>query len=133
MQQANGSAGYRVLVVDDEEPVLRLMTEILSERGWTIEAFSSPVRALERAKRQRFDVLVLDLYMPELPGMLFHAKLSVFDSILAKHTLFVTGHFSREELRQDLEKNAAVLLKPFEPSELAATVERLLPARPRAA
>jgi CheY-like chemotaxis protein len=122
---------YRILVVDDEQPVLDLMAEILGQRGWTIEAFDSPQRALRRTKMQRFDALVLDLYMPELPGMLFHAKLSLTDPQLSQRTLFVTGHFSRDELRRDLEGRAVVLLKPFEPAELVSNVERLLPPHPR--
>ena len=123
--------GYQILVVDDEQAVLELMVEILETSGWTVEGHTSPVEALRRVKLKPFDALIVDLYMPGLPGMLLHAKLKVIDSELARRTMFVTGHFSREELRCDLEASATVLLKPFEPHELTQAVEQILPARPR--
>ena len=122
---------FRILVVDDEDCILELVAEILGRVGWSVETCPSPVKALRRARQGHYDALVLDLYMPELPGMLFHAKLKVFDPELARHTLFVTGHFSREELKRDLVENAAVLLKPFKPALLIEFVNRALPSEPR--
>ena len=122
---------FRILVVDDEPNVLDLMAETLAGIGWTVERDVSPVSALDLAKRRRFDALVLDLYMPELPGMLFHAKLRVYDPELAERTVFVTGYFSRQELRADLEIAAKVLMKPFEPEALVEMVKEVLPPRPR--
>lgn len=117
--------------MDDEKPILDLMTEVLGASGWKVEAFSSPLEALNRAKRNKFDALILDVYMPELPGMLFHAKLKIFDRELAGRTVFVSGHFSRDELRRDLEKSAILLPKPFSPSQLVELVGKLLPQSPR--
>ena len=128
---APAPAQFRLLVVDDEDCILELVAEILGREGWTVETCSSPVKALRLARLGRYDALILDLYMPELPGMLFHAKLKVFDPELARRTLFVTGHFSREELKRDLVENAAVLMKPFKPALLVEFVSRALPAEPR--
>lgn len=76
--QAPESA-FHILVVDDEVSVLEVMAEILEGAGWTVDAISSAAAALQRVKRTRYDALVVDLYMPELPGLLLHSKLKFID------------------------------------------------------
>jgi CheY-like chemotaxis protein len=122
---------FHIVVVDDEKPVLDLMADILEDSGWTVTPFGSPVDALDRMKKKRFDALVLDLYMPDMPGMLLHAKLKVLDPELAKRTVFVTGHFSRDQLKRDLEDSAHLLMKPFLPKDLVGMVSQVLPDSPR--
>lgn len=129
--EAASTPRFRLLVVDDERDVLDLMTDVLEMAGWEVTSCTSPLAAFERVKRNRFDALVLDVYMPELPGMLLHAKVKVLDRELAQRTVFVSGHFSRDELKKDLEKNAILLQKPFQPQDLVATIERVLPSSPR--
>src|SRR5438093_5269270 len=92
-------SGYRILIVDDERPVLELMDEILSLAGYQTLSLASPLEALSKARIQKFDALVLDLYMPEMSGMLLHAKIRVFDPELATRTVFVSGYIGRDELR----------------------------------
>jgi DNA-binding NtrC family response regulator len=130
-QARRQSSDFRILIVDDEKSVLDLMSDILRECGWTVEAHDSPIHALERAKRARYDALLLDLYMPELPGLLLHAKIKVVDPELAYRTVFVTGHFSREELRKEMTESALVVMKPFNPAEFVGMVSRVLPEVPR--
>jgi DNA-binding NtrC family response regulator len=126
----SGSDKFHILVVDDEKPVLDLMADILEEAGMRVQTTDSPLEALRIIKLHKFDAMVLDVYMPDLPGMLLHAKLKLIDPDLAKRTIFVSGHFSREELRADLEKSAFFLPKPFHPSALLETVRKVLPPKP---
>src|SRR5499426_4304207 len=60
----------RVLVVDDEEPLVRLATETLEELGYVPLGFTSSTAALEaiRADPQRFDALITDERMPGMTG-----------------------------------------------------------------
>jgi len=122
---------FHVLVVDDEKPILDLVTEILNNEGWEVQATTSPLDALQIVKLHKFDALVLDVYMPELPGMLFHAKLKLLDPDLARRTVFVSGHFNRDDLREHLEQSAQFLPKPFEPEALVSTLHKVLPDKVR--
>ncbi len=117
--------------MDDEPAVLQVLKDMLTAMGYEPVAVASPSEALQKAKRQRFDALVLDLYMPEMSGMLFHAKLRVFDPELAEHTVFISGYVSRDELRSHLASTAAFLEKPFRAQDFAQLVRKVLPARPR--
>jgi len=128
-----GSANdFRIVVVDDEVPVLEVMAEMLEGAGWTVDAFSNPAEAIQRIKRTRYDALVLDLYMPEIPGLLLHSKLKFIDRELWSRTVFVSGHFSTEELRRSLEGTPRFVPKPFKSEALVGIVGMALPEVPRA-
>lgn len=122
---------FRILVVDDEIPVLDVMAEILSAAGWTVDATASPTEALERIRRTRYDALVVDLSMPELPGLLLHAKVKVADRELHARTVFVSGHFGSDDLRRELEGSPWFVPKPFRAEALIGMVGMALPEIPR--
>lgn len=123
---------FRILVVDDEIPVLEVMAEMLEGAGWKVDAFSNAADAMRQVKRTRYDVLVLDLYMPDLPGLLLHSKLKFIDRELWGRTVFVSGHFSTDELRRSLEGTPRFVPKPFKAETLVGIVGLALPAVPRA-
>jgi len=122
---------FHILVVDDEIPVLEVMAEMLEAAGWKVDAFSNAAEALLRIKRTRYDALVLDLYMPDLPGLLLHSKLKFIDRELWGRTVFVSGHFSTEDLRRSLEGSPRFVPKPFKSEALVGIVGLALPAVPR--
>ena len=124
-------AGYRVLIVDDEPSVLQLVDEILKGEGFQTLALASPVEALKKARIQTFDALILDLYMPEMSGMLFHAKLRVFDQELATRTVFISGYIARDELRKHIQTTPNFLEKPFRTEDFLKMVGGVLPGKPR--
>jgi CheY-like chemotaxis protein len=128
-----GSASeFRILVVDDEISVLEVMAEMLEGAGWKVDAISNGAEAIQRVKRTRYDVLVLDLYMPDIPGLLLHSKLKFIDRELWKRTVFVSGHFSTEDLRRSLEGTPRFVPKPFKSEALVGIVAMALPEVPRA-
>jgi len=123
---------FHILVVDDEVPVLEVMADMLEGAGWRVDATPSAAEALKRVKRTRYDALVVDLYMPELPGLLLHSKLKFIDRELWTRTVFVSGHFSTEELRKSLEGTPRFVPKPFKSEALVGIVGMALPQVPRA-
>ena len=116
--------------MDDEIPVLEVMAEMLATAGWQVEALSSGEEALKRIKRTRYDALVLDLYMPDLPGLLLHSKLKFIDRELWTRTVFVSGHFSTDDLRRSLEGTPRFVAKPFKSEALVGVVGLALPDVP---
>lgn len=63
--------GERVLYVDDEEPLVFLMTRMLTQLGYNVTGYTEPQKALEtfRSGPQDFDVVVSDLSMPQMSGI----------------------------------------------------------------
>jgi CheY-like chemotaxis protein len=122
---------FRILVVDDEITVLEVMAEMLESAGFSVEALTNPLEAVGKVKRNRFDAMVVDLYMPELPGLLLHSKIKFIDRELWQRTVFVSGHFTSDELRLSLEGTPRFVPKPFKSETLLGTVGLALPEIPR--
>ena len=122
---------YRILVVDDDLPVLEVIRDLLEAVGWRVDALTSPLEALQRVKRARYEALVLDVYMSEMPGLLVHAKLKFLDRGLWERTVFVSGHLDRRELERALSGSPRFVPKPFRVEELIGMVGLALPEIPR--
>jgi CheY-like chemotaxis protein len=60
--------GRRVLAVDDEPPILSLLTTVLEAEGYQVEVATNGRDALDKVKRQAPDAILLDLMMPVLDG-----------------------------------------------------------------
>ena len=58
-----------ILIVDDHEPTLEAMSEVLSSQGYRVVSTSSGKEALDVMQRQPFDVILTDLIMPDVDGM----------------------------------------------------------------
>src|SRR5207244_3516459 len=61
-------APLRCLVIDDEEWVASMLSDVLASAGHTAVVFTDPVAAVARAQAERFDVVFTDLAMPGMSG-----------------------------------------------------------------
>jgi CheY-like chemotaxis protein len=126
----------KILLCDDE-PDIRRIAEIAlrgSSRGSTeIFQAGSGREALELARRHAPDVVVLDVMMPELDGLAALAALKADPATRAVPVVLMTARASRAEQARYLGLGAAaVVVKPFDPSQLTGTIARVLEARPAA-
>ena len=67
------------LVVDDEEPARKMLTQILEKERWNVVQAENGLEALERIAKQRPDLILLDLVMPKMNGYQFLAELRNHD------------------------------------------------------
>jgi CheY-like chemotaxis protein len=122
-------AGDTVLIVDDEPSVRMLVTEVLSELGYTaIEAAdgSSALRVLQ--SDTRIDLLVTDV---GLPGGMNGRQLADFGRIARPElkVLFITGYAEKTALARDqMEAGMGILTKPFAMEGLAGRIKELISA-----
>ena len=61
--------GARILVVDDEPEILRALQPLLAARGYAVTTAASGEAALAALQRQRPDLMLLDLGLPDMPGL----------------------------------------------------------------
>ncbi|MDB5827570.1 MAG: histidine kinase [Variovorax sp.] len=110
----------QILVVDDEESLVRLTSDMLNDLGYVVVGFTSPLEALAafRAHPDRFDAMVTDERMPGMTGeMLIRAVRAIHPAI---PVLLVSGYLSDESVeRARLSGAGAVLRKPLAMMELA--------------
>jgi hypothetical protein len=102
----------RLIVVDDELPLMQALCDTLALEGYVVRGFGSPREALQALRPGEFDLLITDLMMPDLDGIaLGHAARSI-DPQLA--TIVMTGHGTIDTAVRALQEGALdYVLKPF--------------------
>jgi DNA-binding NtrC family response regulator len=115
----------RILIVDDEEIVLRSCARILSGDDYEVETVLDPSEALRRVDENGYDVLVLDIMMPDIDG------LQVLQHVKERHpdvdVVMMTGLSQIQTAVKAMKLGAFDYLpKPFDPDELKLAVDRAL-------
>jgi signal transduction histidine kinase/CheY-like chemotaxis protein len=105
-----------VLVVDDESGIALLCNRILSRAGYDVISETNPRIAVERLQQKRFDLLVVDIRMPEVDGfdVISRAQMIQPDIAVLVMTGFGTVETAIRALRQGVD---GLLLKPFQKSD----------------
>jgi len=121
----------QVLIVDDEESLVTLATETLSELGYTPVGYTSSAAALEvfSADPMRFHAVITDESMPGMSGSEFIRKVRKIRPAIP--ILLVSGYLGSAVVRRAREAGAdAVLKKPLSALELASSLAGVLNAAP---
>jgi len=107
-------APARVLVVEDEEAVARMLERLLSGDGHRVTVASDGVYGLARLGEEQFDLVIIDLRMPRMSGPQLYERLGAQFPELVKRVVFVTGDVLSPETARFLQDvKASVLAKPF--------------------
>ena len=113
----------RILVVDDEEIVIRSCLRILEGNGYEIDVAHDGHDALRKVESNTYDVMILDIMMPNLGGM------EVLRRVKETHpdvdVIMITGLSQIDTAVQAMKLGAFdYISKPFEPDELKLVVQR---------
>lgn len=123
---ANGRRG-KILVVDDEDLILRAVQRILSKEHDVVATSSARDALAMCSKGEHFDLIMCDLMMPDMTGMDLYLELVRVAPAQAEHMVFLTGGAFTPKARDFLAITPVEHLeKPFEPSNLRAFVQRYL-------
>jgi two-component system, NtrC family, sensor kinase len=119
--------GKRVLIIDDEEPILNVLHDDLVIRGYEVEIADNGKAALTKLEENHFDLAFCDWRMPGLNGQQVYEQLRRSNPRFCQRIIFITGDVINDQMRQFLEtEQRPCLAKPFSLSELHTTVEAVL-------
>jgi CheY-like chemotaxis protein len=113
-----------VLLVDDDEDNLALFNDVLNNLGFVADAYSDPVRALREFKANRYDLLILDYFMP-LDGLELFRRMRKIDQ--SPKLMLLTA--SQERLRtNDSEEQLQfkVVRKPVTITKFVQEISKIL-------
>ncbi len=117
----------RVLLIEDDSRLAGMVSEYLSEAGFRVSVCGSGRAGLERAAREPFDALVLDLMLPDMDGLELCRQLRAKSDV---PVLMLTARGEPMDRVVGLEIGADDYLpKPFEPRELLARLRAILRRR----
>ena len=109
--------GYRALVVEDDGGILRLVKTVLEREGFVVEGVRDGRSALELLKTIAYDLLILDLMLPDIGGEEVLDFLELTQPKYLRRVIITTA--SPRKMRQDfLERICRILAKPFDIHEL---------------
>ena len=116
-----------VLLVEDEEPLRRVLRDLLEREGFTVVEAADGVQALDEVDRSAPDVLVLDLNLPRLDGYGVLSHLRARPSTARLPVIVLTAKGDEENEVRVFETGANdFLTKPFRPRALSARLRALL-------
>jgi signal transduction histidine kinase/CheY-like chemotaxis protein len=124
----NEAEQVRILVVDDEEIMLKLACDALRSQGHRVSGASGAHEALDKLKQEKFDFILTDIKMPEMDGMeLIQAAHQINPSMGA---IFMTGYASLDTAKRAIQEGAYdYILKPFDLQEIRSAVARAIQKR----
>ena len=118
---------HRILVVEDYEPLLMAIKDILRTEGYTVFTAVDGVEALRVLEEHRPDLILTDILMPRMNGYAFYDKLQNEPEWVSITVSFLTAKAEKEDVMkgQDLGVDAYIT-KPFDTPELVAAVRSVL-------
>lgn len=120
--------GARVLVVDDEPDIRRLVKEILEDESYIVTTAENAASAREELTRVRPDLMLLDIWMPDTDGMDLLRELSENEALPCP-VIMMSGHGNIETAVDALRLGAYDFIeKPVSMAKLLVTVQRALQA-----
>ena len=115
----------KILIVDDDPRLCNSLKVFLSDQYPEITTSNSPREAIELLASDDFDLILLDVVMPEMSG--YHVLDYINSHGLKTSVVLITGYAPIELAREAPPKGAYDrLLKPFDLDELVTTVENAL-------
>ncbi|MDB5047102.1 MAG: two-component hybrid sensor and regulator [Fibrobacteres bacterium] len=118
----------KLLIVDDEAAQLKALSFTLQDAGFTVMGFTSPREALASLEKEKFDLLLTDLKMPDMDGLAVLRSALEFDRDLV--VIVMTGHGSIDTAVEAMKAGALdYILKPFKLSAILPILDRALSVR----
>jgi two-component system, NtrC family, nitrogen regulation response regulator NtrX len=122
------SSGY-VLVVDDEPDIRDLVQDILEDEGYQVAIAENGAAAREKLRLRRPDVLLLDIWMPDIDGITILKQLTENEEDLSFPVIMMSGHGTIETAVESTRLGAYDFLeKPLSLAKLLLTIEHALSA-----
>jgi DNA-binding response OmpR family regulator len=120
--------GKRIMVVDDESDLTLFFSMTLEYHGFIVDAFNDPKKALSNFKPDYYDLIVLDIKMPEMDGFELYKEIQKIDSKV--NVCFLTASELYYEEFREKEYNAIdkdlFIRKPIGNEELIREIDRLI-------
>ncbi len=113
----------RILVVEDDMPLAMMVTFLLTQAGFDVTAAHDGHKAIELASENKFDLITLDVDLPDVSGFEVCGELKQRHISYQTPILFVSGRIDKADRQRAFELGAADFIeKPFDPKNFISRV-----------
>ncbi|MGB6593154.1 MAG: response regulator [Candidatus Nitrosopolaris sp.] len=117
----------RILVVDDESDVCFVLEKVLNENGYVVDSYEDPLLALEKFNADLYDLIVLDIKMPDLNGFSLYREIKRLDK--KANVCFLTAGEMYYGVYSDIFSSLPpnrFIRKPMENEELLKRIKEII-------
>jgi DNA-binding NtrC family response regulator len=115
----------RILIVDDDENIRKVLTTILEEEGYTVDSAENARKAIERTKKNFYNLALIDIRLPDMEGIELLTKMR--DTTPKMRKIIITGYPTLQNAIEAVNRGAdAYILKPFNMDKVLATIKEQL-------
>lgn len=117
----------KILIIDDNKDITELLVKVLNIAGYDVKASNDGREGLELIMKERFDIVFLDIAMPDFSGLDVIDRLIEYDKINAsKIVLFTASSISDNDVEQLVKRGVhSCLRKPIRVDTLLAKIEEI--------
>jgi two-component system response regulator PilR (NtrC family) len=117
--------GPRILIVDDDESIRKVLAAVLEENGYMIDAAEDGKKAIEKTDKNFYNMALVDIRLPDIEGSKLIAMMK--ETMPRMRKIIITGFPSLQNAVEALNKGAdAYIIKPFDMDKVLQTVKEQL-------
>jgi len=103
----------RILVVDDDEDIRKVLETILGDEGYIVESVDTAKKAIERSEKNFYNLVLIDVRLPDMEGIELLTKMR--DTTPKMRKIIITGYPTLQNAIAAVNKGAhAYVMKPFD-------------------
>jgi len=123
--EVKGMSEARILIIDDDENIRKVLQAILEDEGYAVETAETAKKGIERSEKAFYNLALIDVRLPDMEGIELLSKLR--DTKPKMRKIIVTGYPTLQNAVSAVNKGAdAYVMKPFEVEKILQTIQEQL-------
>jgi len=115
----------RILVVDDDENIRKVLSMILEGEGYKVDQAETAKQAIEKSRKNFYNIALIDIRLPDMEGIELLTKMR--DTTPRMRKIIITGYPTLQNAIEAVNRGAdAYILKPFDVTKVLATIKEQL-------
>jgi len=115
----------RILIVDDDENIRKVLTTILEEEGYLVDSAETAKKAIEKTRKNFYNIALIDIRLPDMEGIELLTKMKETTPKMRK--VIITGYPTLQNAIEAVNRGAdAYIVKPFDMDKVLATIREQL-------
>jgi DNA-binding NtrC family response regulator len=120
--EVNGMSKARILIIDDDENIRKVLQTILEDEGYFVETADTAKKGIERSEKAFYNLALIDVRLPDMEGIELLSKMRKTKPKMRK--IIVTGYPTLQNAISAVNKGAdAYVMKPFEVEKILQTIQ----------